>query len=58
MSVRLALAFLLSALFCFPCYASSSLTDTSSDALLKGYDIPDLPNPSCRTFRIYYILEI
>jgi hypothetical protein len=34
--------FLLSALFCFPCYASSALP-ANSEALLKGYDNPDLP---------------
>ena len=35
--------FLLSALFCFPCYASSALPANYSEALLKGYDNPDLP---------------
>ncbi len=43
MSVRLALAALLSAIFCFPCYASSALPASPSNALIKGYDIPDLP---------------
>ena len=43
MSVRLALAVLISAIFCFPCYASSALPASPSNALIKGYDIPDLP---------------
>jgi hypothetical protein len=43
MSVRLALAVLVSAIFCFPCYASSALPASPSNALIKGYDIPDLP---------------
>ena len=43
MTVRLVLAFLISALFCFPCCASSTSPASPSSALLKGYDIPDLP---------------
>jgi hypothetical protein len=43
MSVRFALALLLSVLFCFPCYASSALSASPSNALMKGYEIPELP---------------
>ncbi len=53
MSVRLALAVLISAIFCFPCYASSALPASPSNALIKGYDIPDLPkNDSYASYAI------
>ena len=55
MDFRFLLIALLSVFFCFPCYASSALPASPSNALLKGYDIPDLPKSD--SYESYAIIK-